>query len=109
MASLRPPPERAGGQDPMAPVARALGLSGDGLRQRLQHGNSLSDLAEEQGVSHADLIAAIKAGKPVSDANGAAAAENDDAAAERIAAATGKPPDDPDRFQRPGTLLDTTA
>ncbi|GAA3197363.1 hypothetical protein ACFO1B_01205 [Dactylosporangium siamense] len=92
---LRPPPPRDG-KDPMAAVSKALGLSGDELKTKLDGGQSLTEVAEEQGVSHEDLIAAIKAGKPsdtpAAVSRAATSAEEDgDAAAEQIAAQKGRP------------------
>ncbi|WP_327003962.1 hypothetical protein OHA72_54420 [Dactylosporangium sp. NBC_01737] len=89
--ALRPPPPKDG-KDPMAAVTKALGLSGDELKSKLDSGQSLAEIAEQQGVSHEDLIAAIKAGKPAdASAVGSAAEEEQDAAAERIAAQKGRP------------------
>lgn len=85
--ALRPPPPRDG-KDPVSAVPRALGLSGDELKHKLESGQSLSEVAEQRGVSHDDLIAAIKAGKP-SDAQ--TGTEDDDAVAERIAAQKSQP------------------
>lgn len=119
----RPPLRPRDDKDPMAPVTRALGLPGDELRRRLETGQSLTEVAEQQGVSQEDLIAAIKAGKPKDAANGAAATaseQENDAAAQRIAArkATQGPPpgdprggaaglSDPSKLQQLGTLLET--
>ena len=91
--ALRPPPPPRDGNDPMAAVSKTLGLSGHELQRKLQDGHSLSDVAEQQGVSHNDLIAAIKAGKP-RDAVSAVSSgthEEDDAIAERIAARKERP------------------
>ncbi|MEV4512755.1 hypothetical protein AB0K00_27755 [Dactylosporangium sp. NPDC049525] len=97
--ALRPPPPPKDGKDPMAAVSKALGLSGDELKSKLGSGQSLTEVAEQQGVSHEDLIAAIKAGKPAdASAVGSAAEEESDATAERIAAQKGRPgppPGDP--------------
>ena len=68
----RPQPPKDG-RDPMAPVAKALGMSADDVRSQLRGGQSLNDLAESNGLSHDDLIAAIKAGLP-RDATGTRAA-----------------------------------
>ncbi|MEU0558913.1 hypothetical protein [Dactylosporangium maewongense] len=91
--ALRPPPPPKDGQDPMSAVSKALGLSGDQLKSKLDSGQSLTEVAEEQGVSHDDLIAAIKAGKPASAATSVSASveKDDDAVAERIAAQKGTP------------------
>jgi hypothetical protein len=56
------PPKRD--RDPMAPVAKALGMSAGDVRAQLRDGQSLNDLADSAGLSHDDLIAAIKAGLP---------------------------------------------
>jgi hypothetical protein len=46
----------------MAPVADALGMSGDELRDALQGGTTLDQLASSKGVSHTDLVSAITKG-----------------------------------------------
>jgi hypothetical protein len=74
-------------QDPMAKVADALGMSGDDLKTELKSGKSLNDVATEKGVSHDDLIAAIKSGMP----SGAASGTDADATAEKIADTKGMP------------------
>ncbi|GAA3453121.1 hypothetical protein [Dactylosporangium matsuzakiense] len=79
-----------GGQDPLEPVARALGLSTSDLKGQLQSGQSLTGLADAKGLSHEDLIAAIKAGKP-GDAPAGPNGVSDDDAAGRIAAQPGLP------------------
>jgi hypothetical protein len=48
----------------MATVAEKLGLSSDDLKAQLKDGKSLDDIATAQGISHEDLITAIKAGMP---------------------------------------------
>lgn len=58
------------GRDPMTSVAKALGMSNKDVRAQLQNGKSLNDLADSAGLSHDDLIAAIKAGLPL-DGSGA--------------------------------------
>jgi len=59
---------RAGGHRPGGGVigvaAKALGLSPEKVIGRLKDGESLGDLADEQGVSRDDLAAALKAGAP---------------------------------------------
>ncbi|GAA0733337.1 hypothetical protein Drose_20840 [Dactylosporangium roseum] len=61
-------------------------------RNEREGGRSLGDIARQRGVSQADLAAAIRTGRPVPDAVGAAAAEDDEAE---------------QRLQRLSTLLDT--
>jgi anti-sigma28 factor (negative regulator of flagellin synthesis) len=53
---------RTSAQDSMASVSNLLGVSASDLRTRLQSGQSLSTVAESQGVAHGDLINAIKDG-----------------------------------------------
>ncbi|MFI5840502.1 hypothetical protein ACIA8K_12420 [Catenuloplanes sp. NPDC051500] len=62
-------------RDPMATVAKTLGLDNNTLRDRMKEGNSLADIAETQGVAQDDLIAAIKQGMPVDKANSPQATE----------------------------------
>ncbi|MDR7280459.1 hypothetical protein [Catenuloplanes atrovinosus] len=62
-------------RDPMATVAKTLGLDNNTLREKMREGTSLADIAETQGVAHDDLIAAIKEGLPVDKANSPQAAE----------------------------------
>jgi lambda repressor-like predicted transcriptional regulator len=45
-------------------AAKALGMSDQDVSAALQSGTSLDDLAQQKGVSHDDLISAIKAGLP---------------------------------------------
>jgi|SRR6185437_12880792 hypothetical protein len=75
----RPQPPRDG-RDPMAPVAKALGMSAADVRSHLRGGQSLNDLAESNGLSHDDLAAAIKAGLP-RDATGTRATSSATASA----------------------------
>ncbi|MET7424549.1 hypothetical protein [Dactylosporangium sp. NPDC005555] len=103
---MRPPPPKDG-QDPMSAVSKTLGLSSDELKSKLDRGRSLTEVAEEQGVSHEDLIAAIKAGKPASAATSVSASvekteEDDDAVAEQIAAQKGRPSGPPPGGPRGG-------
>jgi hypothetical protein len=121
-AALRlPQPRPKDGDDPMSAVSKALGLPGDALRSKVDGGQSLAEVARERGVSHDDLVAAIKAGRSVDSARGAAA-EEDDAIAERIAArkdTAGPPPgaprggaaglSDESKLHQLGTLLETDA
>ncbi|GIF22414.1 hypothetical protein BJ973_002737 [Actinoplanes tereljensis] len=55
-------------QDPIAKVAAVLGLDADELKDRLKDGATLNDVAEDQGVTKDELIAAIKRGLPADDA-----------------------------------------
>lgn len=69
-------------------------LSADDLKSQLKDGKSLEDVATAQGVSHDDLITAIKAGMPsdaVSGTGGVDATEM----AEKIASTKGMPPPEP--------------
>ncbi|GGJ87483.1 hypothetical protein GCM10010123_16350 [Pilimelia anulata] len=86
-----PPPAPPRGADPMAGVAKTLGLSRSELRTQLDAGQSLDDVATAQGVSHDDLISAIKAGLPAGAASGVDAT----AFAEGVAGRTGPPPPPP--------------
>jgi hypothetical protein len=61
---LRPQRPPKDGQDPMTPVAKALGLSTHDVKAQLRSGKSLNDLADAAGLAHDDLIAAIRAGLP---------------------------------------------
>jgi hypothetical protein len=86
-------------KDPMDPVAKALGVSTDELHAELDEGDkSLNDLATSAGLSHDDLVAAIKAGMP-SDATGSGpgstSATDLTAVAEKIASTKGAPPPPP--------------
>lgn len=46
----------------MAPVAELLGMSTDDLRAAQKSGKTLDQLAAAKGISHADLVGAIKKG-----------------------------------------------
>src|SRR5947207_1985637 len=63
-AGLRPQRSPRDGQDPMTPVAKALGLSTADVNAQLRSGKSLNDLADAAGLAHDDLVAAIRAGLP---------------------------------------------
>ncbi|WP_426503729.1 hypothetical protein ACPPVO_39740 [Dactylosporangium sp. McL0621] len=104
-SATRPPERPPAGQDPLAPVAKALSLSDDDLMSRLREGQSLSAVAEEQGVSHDDLIAAITAGKP----GDAPVKPESDETAEEIAAQQGRTGglQDPSKLRQLGALLDS--
>ena len=79
----------------MAPVADLLKMSPDELRAALKGGQTLDKLAASKGISHADLVAAIKKGLQDARPNGASDPDGDndidndiDKVAENIA--TGK-------------------
>jgi len=75
----------------MAPVADLLKMSPDELRAALKGGQTLDKLAASKGISHADLVAAIKKGLQDARPNGASDPDGDndiDKIAESIA--TGK-------------------
>ncbi|MEU4158226.1 hypothetical protein [Actinoplanes sp. NPDC026670] len=78
-------------ENPMARVAQALGMTADELRAQLDTGRSLNDIATTRGVTHDDLIAAIKSGLTPETT----AADGADAVAERIAEKTHTDPDTP--------------
>jgi hypothetical protein len=102
-AGLRPQRSPKDGQDPMRPVAKALGLSTSDVRAQLRTGKSLNDLADAAGLPRGDLIAAIRAGTAATGVTGASAAagvSDATAVAERTAAAKGRPR--PDGFGRSG-------
>jgi DNA-binding CsgD family transcriptional regulator len=67
----------------LAPVATALGLTEAQLRERLEDGATLAEVAEAEGVSRADLLAAIAAA--LKDADPSLTDERANAAAARIA------------------------
>lgn len=83
-----PPPKGANGRDPMAAVADKLGLSSEDLKSQLKDGKSLDDIATAQGVSHDDLITAIKSGMPAGEVDATRTAE-------KIAGTKGMPPPPP--------------
>jgi hypothetical protein len=89
-AMQRPPrPDMA---KALAPVADALGLDAAELKAELKGGASLDDLAQTRGVSHEDLLAAIKEGlAEVGPPVGAGAVDQArlDAMAEEIAGRSG--------------------
>ncbi|GAA2477615.1 hypothetical protein [Winogradskya humida] len=85
-----PPPGSGTRPDPMAAVADKLGLSSSELKTQLQDGKSLNEVATAQGVSHDDLLSAIRAGMP-KDTNGAGSIQS----AEKIATTKGLPPPPP--------------
>ena len=72
----------------MAPVADLLKMSPDELRAALKGGQTLDKLAASKGISHADLVAAIKKGLQDARPNGASDPDGDndiDKVAENIA------------------------
>lgn len=93
------PPRRSGGPDMntmMAPVADTLGMSVEELQWTLTGGTTLDEIASTKGVSHDDLLAAIKQGleaaKPADAPEGTSGVFDLDAMAESIAAGTPPPP-----------------
>ncbi len=51
-------------KSPFDAVSSLLGMSADDIRAAVKNGTSLDNLAKSKGVSHADLVAALKAGAP---------------------------------------------
>jgi hypothetical protein len=95
-----PPPMMGGGPRPdmtktMQPTAKLLGISTDELKQDLESGTTLSQLADEKGVSRSDLLASIKQGLKDGAPSGVQAP--DDATLDEIAGniADGKRPQGP--------------
>src|SRR5664279_3715028 len=70
---------------PIDAVASTLKMSADDIKSQLQSGKSLSDIPTAQGVSHDDLISALKAGMPDELKN----SDDATAMAEKIAATAG--------------------
>jgi hypothetical protein len=67
-AGIRGPHGRPGPRPKvLAPAARALGLTPAQLRQRLRAGDTLAEVAKDEGVSRAKLLAAIKRGLKAAD------------------------------------------
>lgn len=89
----------------MAPVAEKLGMSVDQLKSSLAQGTTLDRIATSKGVSHTDLVAAIKQGlesaKPAAAPSGASGVFDIDAVAESIASGT-RPPAPPAGGPPPG-------
>ena len=56
--------QRSQGKGPFDAVSGLLGMSADDVASAVQSGKSLDDLASAAGVSHEDLVAALKAGAP---------------------------------------------
>lgn len=75
--------------DPLTRVADALDLNSGTLKDQLDLGRSLNDIAAARGIPHDRLITAIKAGLPVADAEAGAEAER--IAAQRSAPLPGDP------------------
>jgi lambda repressor-like predicted transcriptional regulator len=48
----------------LAVAAKTLGMDVADVRSALKNGKSLDDLAGEKGISHTDLVSALKAGMP---------------------------------------------
>jgi len=87
-----PMPQMAGtgtprGKSPFDAVSSLLGMSAGAIAGQVASGASLDDLASAEGVSHSDLVAAIKAGMPQDLKKSGDA----DAIAEAIAAQQGMP------------------
>jgi hypothetical protein len=102
-------------RDPMAFVAKALGMSRSSLREALAGGKSLNDVAGDRHVSHDDLINAIKQGMPrnpnvTGDATDTEDAPDTTELAEKMAAAAGGPaPRPPARAAGTTAADDTTS
>jgi hypothetical protein len=105
--TMRPPPPPRDGKDPMDSVAKALGLSGDDLKSRLDSGRSMSELAKASGLSRDDLLAAIKAGMPSPGANGLSDSDKDTVAG-KIADQRGRPDGPPPQDGNLNGLNDST-
>jgi hypothetical protein len=76
------------GKGPFDAVSSLLGMSADDIADQVKGGKSLDDLAKAKGVSHSDLVAALKAGAP-SELQGT---DGLDAMVEQIASQTGMRP-----------------
>jgi lambda repressor-like predicted transcriptional regulator len=70
-------PQRPNFEQDMQPVADLLGVSTDELRQDVQRGKSLTEIASAKGVSRDDLVATLK---QAIQSNGPAGAPSDFAA-----------------------------
>jgi lambda repressor-like predicted transcriptional regulator len=57
-------PQGAHRSNPFEAVSDLLGMSASEIAGQVKSGKSLDDLAQTKGVSHDDLIAALKAGAP---------------------------------------------
>jgi lambda repressor-like predicted transcriptional regulator len=80
-----------GGKSPFDAVSSLLGLSAKDIAKQVASGKSLDDLAKAKGVSHEDLVSALKSGMP-DDLKGSTQA---DAIAETIATQQGMPTQGP--------------
>lgn len=83
----RPTPPNDGKDGPLASVSSLLGSSVEDLQTELASGKSLNDIADEKGVSHDDLIKALKAGMPADAPSGVDPTQM----LEQMAAQTGGP------------------
>ena len=83
----RPTPPSDGKGGPLASVSSLLGSSVEDLQTELSSGKSLNDIADEKGVSHDDLIEALKAGMPADAPSGVDPTQM----LEQMAAQTGGP------------------
>jgi hypothetical protein len=63
LAAARPP-HQGPGPGPFDSVSSLLDMSVDDIASAVRSGTSLDDLAKDKGVSHDDLVAALKAGAP---------------------------------------------
>lgn len=80
-----------GGKSPFDAVSSLLGVSAQDIAKQVASGKSLDDLAKAKGVSHEDLVSALKTGMPA-DLKASAKA---DAIAETIATQQGMPTQGP--------------
>ena len=80
-----------GGKGPFDAVSSLLGMSAKDIASQVASGKSLDDIAKAKGVSHQDLVSALKAGMPDGLKNGA----DVDAIAETIATQQGMPTQGP--------------
>lgn len=64
MSGIGRPHAAPSGKGPFEAVSGVLGMSADEIASQVQSGKSLDDLATDKGVSHDDLVAALKAGAP---------------------------------------------
>jgi hypothetical protein len=88
LSNLQRPAAPAAGKGPFDAVSSLLGMSADDIADQVKSGKSLDDLAKTKGVSHSDLVAALKAGAP-SELQGT---DGLDAMVEQIASQTGMRP-----------------
>lgn len=64
LSALAPGSSTQRGTSPFEAVSDVLGMSADDIKSAVESGQSLMDLAEEQGVSEDDLLAALKENAP---------------------------------------------